>query len=91
MTKCTYCNEEAYLPHFISPPMCKKHYELALLGIRMREILPEPNSVEANDQTVTLHFQGNAKAVELWIAALSAGSAYQINQETFKEVTFPFP
>ena len=33
--RCTYCEEPALTPGFIKPPMCREHYELALLISRL--------------------------------------------------------
>ena len=30
-TFCSFCDEEAYLPHCVSPVMCEKHLELVIL------------------------------------------------------------
>ena len=34
--KCAYCNRLAFAPQYISPPMCRKHHELALVVSRLQ-------------------------------------------------------
>ena len=31
MTKCTYCTSDAIAPDIITPPLCVRHYDIALL------------------------------------------------------------
>jgi len=33
--RCTYCDAPAYTPGFLQPPMCQRHYEVALLASRL--------------------------------------------------------
>jgi hypothetical protein len=51
-TFCTFCNEEAYLPHCIRPPMCEKHFELANFTARLVR-LGEPVTPENVQGIVT--------------------------------------
>ena len=31
MTKCTYCNRDAIAPDIITPPLCTRHHDIAIL------------------------------------------------------------
>lgn len=48
MTTCTYCNEPIYDAAII-PPMCRKHYEIALIISRLerRDAIPTVRNIVA--------------------------------------------